>query len=214
MSYKFALPQIECVLPQLECVLPHVEPMYKLECVLSHVELLYTLSHPPSLTSLPLSLSRSRSLDLSLSLSLSLSLLLTHSRSDSLYLSFSLFSLPPSLGLPLFCSNAHIVLFLYCVMSHRMCSTSGIIHLVFVFLLCHTECVLPAHPRHQCMCVTSHIHMCETPDAFTCVTWPTNMWGMTHSYVWHNSFICVIQLIHMCDITHSYMWHNPFICVT
>jgi len=58
-------------------------------------------------------------------------------------------------------------------------------------------------------------------DSFICVTWlvytcdmTIRICGMANLYVWHDSFICVTWLLHMFDMTHSYVWHDSFKCVT
>ena len=75
---------------------------------------------------------------------------------------------------------------------------------------------------------THHSSMCV---ASICVTWLVHTWGMTHSYVCHDSFIRVpwlihtmwtlvihgsfihkAWLIHVCDMTHSYVW-QPFVLI-
>jgi len=47
-----------------------------------------------------------------------------------------------------------------------------------------------------------------------CVTCLIHMYGMTHSYVCHDSFICVTWLIHMCTMNHAYVRHDSFLCAT
>ena len=41
-------------------------------------------------------------------------------------------------------------------------------------------------------------------NTHVCETWRIHKWGMTHSYVRHDSFMCETWLIHIRDITHSY----------
>ena len=41
-----------------------------------------------------------------------------------------------------------------------------------------------------------------------------NVYGMTHSCVWHDWFMCVTWLIHVCDMTHLCAWCDWFMCVT
>jgi len=50
--------------------------------------------------------------------------------------------------------------------------------------------------------------------SFTCGTWLTHLWDMTHSHVGHDSFICGTWLIHMWGMTHSHVGHDSFICGT
>jgi len=120
---------------------------------------------------------------------------------------------------------------------------------------CHMAHLQLTHPHavwliHMCFtyeCVTRHIHMGGITQSYgtwhssspLSVTWPIQVWDMTHSYVWHDSFICVTWpihrfvrpwqsssplcvtwLIHICDVTlfvrltcvmtHSYTWCVPW----
>ena len=59
-----------------------------------------------------------------------------------------------------------------------------------------------------CVCEMTYSHVWR--DSYTCVTWLSHMWNVTHqnawqSYVWHDSFICVTGLIQMCDMTESHV---------
>ena len=45
--------------------------------------------------------------------------------------------------------------------------------------------------------------------SFTCGTWHTHLWDMTHSHVGHDSFICGTWLIHMWGMTHSHALSHP-----
>ena len=84
-------------------------------------------------------------------------------------------------------------------------------------------------PVTLCIYIVDMIHMCDmTPSyvtwatwatytsitlykALRFVTWLTCTYGMTDSYVWHDSFLCISWLIHMCDMTRLHVWHHSFI---
>ena len=83
-----------------------------------------------------------------------------------------------------------------------------------------------SHPIHASpainpvVYVTDLTHSHVRHDSFTCETWLTHMWDMTHSrvwcdacrlsryyrddsHVWHDSFTCVMcDIIHTCDMPH------------
>jgi len=59
------------------------------------------------------------------------------------------------------------------------------------------------------VCGISHSHVRH--DSFMYGTWLIHTWDMTHSYVGHDSFIRGTWLIHTWDMTHSYVGHNAFI---
>jgi len=73
-------------------------------------------------------------------------------------------------------------------------------------------CVTAARRRAQYMwhvsfiCVTRPTHMCDVAHSY--------VWHRSIIYMWHDSFICVAWQMYMCDTSQSYMWHDSFICVT
>jgi len=46
-----------------------------------------------------------------------------------------------------------------------------------------------------------------------CITCGMHVYGMTYSYVWHDSSTCLIWCIYVCDITRPRVWRDLFICI-
>jgi len=60
--------------------------------------------------------------------------------------------------------------------------------------------------------VTCLIHVWHDSCVYVCdyyfVSTVRILWGVTHSYMWHDSSIRVTWLIHTCDMTHTYVWYD------
>jgi len=60
--------------------------------------------------------------------------------------------------------------------------------------------------------VTCLIHVWHDSCVYVCdyyfVSTIRILWGVTHSYMWHDSSIRVTWLIHTCDMTHTYVWYD------
>jgi len=81
------------------------------------------------------------------------------------------------------------------------------------FILCH-----PTSSRNVLVCDMTHLYVGHG----LIYIYDSDMWDMTHSYIWHYFFMYAYILCHptsstnvfVCDMTHLHVWHDSFIYTT